>query len=95
MSELKNCPFCGEAMKVSPHPVDIWAVCPTADCSFAGQIVVLEDAKQVAAWNRRASPPEDVRRMREALENIATSEPNGIWAQQEAIEALAKKETER
>ena len=56
MSELKNCPFCGEAMKISPHPVDMWAVCPTAGCIGARQIVVLEDAKQVAAWNRRATP---------------------------------------
>lgn len=37
---------------------------------------------------------EDVRRMREALENIASSEPNGLWAQREAFEALASKETE-
>ena len=96
MSELKPCPFCGEAMKVSPHPVDMWAVCPTAGCIGARQIVVLEDNKQVAAWNRRAAPPEDVRRMREALENIASSEPNGIWAQGEAIETLAaSKETKK
>lgn len=75
--ELKPCPFCGEAMKVSPHPVDMWAVCPTAGCIGARQIVVLEDNKQVAAWNRRASPPEDVRR--EALEEAAKffeSEPH-------------------
>ena len=38
-------------------------------------------------------PPEDVRRMREALEKIAEGEPNGIWAQKEAIEALTSKET--
>ena len=88
--QLKNCPFCGEAMQVSPHPVEAWAVCPTAGCVGARQIVVLEDARQTAAWNRRASPTEDVRRMRmrEALENIASSEPNGVWAQQEALEAL-------
>lgn len=51
---LEACPFCGSAMKVSAHPVNQWAVCPTDGCIGARQTIVLEDPKQVAAWNRRA-----------------------------------------
>jgi hypothetical protein len=57
-TELKPCAFCGCAMKLSPHPVNRWAICSTEGCIGARQTIVLEDPKQVAAHNRRPAPPE-------------------------------------
>jgi hypothetical protein len=64
--ELLPCPFCGEAMKRSRANINPWAICPTEGCIGARSALVLDDPKQLAAWNRRASPAEDVRRLREA-----------------------------
>jgi hypothetical protein len=52
---LKPCPFCESAMKISPHSINPWAICPTDGCIGARQALVLDDPRQVAAWNRRPS----------------------------------------
>ena len=105
--ELLPCPFCGGAdiaISVDENQGNKWGSAVCFSCSAVGPEVrtgyethpeASWRAEAAAEWNRRASPPEDVKRMREALENIASSEPNGLWAQQEAVEALASKETER
>ena len=69
--ELKPCPFCSETMKISPHTVNKWAVCPTEGCIGARQTIVLDDPKQVAAWNRRASPTTEGWEGGEALPSFA------------------------
>lgn len=95
MSELKPCPFSTgkphDLMIMSSGQARMWMEC--MQCGARGPMAGTR-AEAIAAWNRRASPPEDVRRMRETLEKIAEGEPNGLWAQQEAVEALASKETE-
>ena len=51
--ELRACPFCGSELKRSRAHINPWATCPTDGCIGARQALVLDDPRQVAAWNRR------------------------------------------
>ncbi len=64
---IKDCPFCGSAMKISPHPINAWAICPNEGCIGARQTIVLEDPAQVAAWNRRSSVVAEAEKNRQRL----------------------------
>lgn len=55
---LAVCPFCGQPLAQSSGKVNMVAYCDTEDCWMHERkiTVVLDDARQVAAWNRRARP---------------------------------------
>lgn len=102
MSELKPCPFSTgkphDLMVMSNGQARMWMEC--MQCGACGPMAGTR-AEAIAAWNRRASPPEDVRRMREALEVIAHAYHDlgprdfAALARVTAKNALAEKETER
>ena len=69
--ELKNCPFCGDAME----PYGEHAQHPGDDCVLS-QMIIFDDA--YGEWNRRTPDPAQIRAdaLREALENAATTIKN-------------------
>lgn len=58
MVELKGCPFCGAALFIR-HSVNSYGRCETPGCWVHERKVTvpLDDPTEVAAWNRRPSPP--------------------------------------
>ena len=53
MSTLKPCPFCAAELRIRAG-FNSYGHCPTDGCyANRGQIVPLDDERQVAAWNRR------------------------------------------
>lgn len=53
---LLPCPFCGQRVYIRKG-VNAYGHCKTEGCyANRGQIIPLDDAKQVDAWNRRAQP---------------------------------------
>ena len=74
MSDLKPCPFCaspGSLVASSDHSGAWEGGCSSEGCLATDCVWDISEELAVAAWNRRASPPEAVRR--EALEEAATA----------------------
>lgn len=72
--ELKPCPFCGDTPRMVPSGEGFEVVCGNKKCEFCGSL-------PLAAWNRRAPPPEPKRgaEVEKAL-SYFTKEQEGEYA---------------
>lgn len=71
MTTLRSCPFCGGEASITPdygHSTAVYVGCPNTSCVCYSHWEETA-AEAIAAWNRRATPPE-VATLVEALREI-------------------------
>ena len=88
---LKRCPFCGGTANIAKGQIEFWAYCPHC----GAQTELYETEQEVEkAWNSRPIENElesENKRLREALQMIATEKDNhGQWLSVEQAAQIAK-----
>jgi hypothetical protein len=81
MTELLGCPFCGSpgSLFTSSDHSGAWeGGCSSEGCLATDCVWDISEELAIAAWNRRASPPEDV--LAAARRMLGSIEPDGSYA---------------